>query len=133
MKLQSIYFFIILFIVGCTGGMSPKVKEPTPPIENTMEVPVPETGNTYTIGTKVYDGLPWIVDKTTGETIITGVQNAWYFRHTGQLQVTYVLNEPGDELHERIVEEMFDIEDIVLMTPEGPCVIQGEVFNCPND
>lgn len=131
MKWQSIYLFLILFFTGCVGGMSPKV----PDVASTpMEVaPVPQTGNTYTIGTKVYDGLPWVVDNETGKVIIQGVQNAWYFRHMGQLQVTYELDEPGNEMHGRVVEEMFDIEDITLMTTEGPCTIQGNVFTCPTD
>ena len=130
MKWQSIYFFIVLFVTGCIGGTHPKTPETTP---TPMEVSTPETGNTYSIGSKVYDGLPWVVDNKTGEVIIRGVQNAWYFRHMGQLQITYELDEPGNELHGRVVEEMFDIEDITLMTPKGPCTIQGDTFTCPTD
>jgi len=130
MKWTSIYFFVLLFTTGCIGGMHPKTPETT---TTPMEVTTTETGNTYSIGSKAYDGLPWIEDSKTGEVLIRDVQNAFYFRHMGQLQVTYELNESGNELDGRIVEEMFDIEDIRLMTPKGPCVIQGDTFTCPAD
>ena len=72
-----------------------------------------------------YKEFPWVIDAQTKETLATHVLTASYFKDTGILHITY-------EENGTVIDIEWDYQEIILMTPNGPCVITMKEFICPD-